>query len=207
MCFSAGASFSASGVLGVVGVASLVHAEKDQRLYAAIPLIFSFQQAIEGLVWISPVAGLSRDVYGVAFLFIACVVWPVYVPCAVYQMEKSPALRKRILPFIVLGGAVSLFFLIILLTQPLSVVNSERHIRYLITVPFELAVAACYVLAVCGSLIASSHSWVRVLALASAIALAVSYVLTKTSIGSVWCYLAAILSIMIYAHVRKAPTR
>ena len=90
MCFSASASFAASGVLSVVGAVSLTKAERNERLFAAVPLIFAAQQAIEGALWISPVESACQIGWGYGFLGFAYVVWPVYVPIAVYLMEKRP---------------------------------------------------------------------------------------------------------------------
>ena len=54
MCFSATASFGASAVLGVIGVAAVAKAKtKPQRLFASIPLVFAVQQLSEGFLWLS----------------------------------------------------------------------------------------------------------------------------------------------------------
>jgi hypothetical protein len=54
MCFSANASFAASGVLAAVGAASIRETKtKRGLLYAFIPLIFAIQQFVEGLQWLT----------------------------------------------------------------------------------------------------------------------------------------------------------
>jgi hypothetical protein len=53
MCFSAGASFGASAVLGAIGIVTLTKAKTtDQIPFASIPLLFAVQQAVEGTLWI-----------------------------------------------------------------------------------------------------------------------------------------------------------
>jgi hypothetical protein len=52
MCFSVGASFTASGILTLVGFLSLRKAPPRYRLFAMIPLFFAIQQFAEGVVWL-----------------------------------------------------------------------------------------------------------------------------------------------------------
>lgn len=53
MCFSAGASFGASAILVVIGVASLRKVQTRAHLpFAAIPLLFGIKQAFEGVLWL-----------------------------------------------------------------------------------------------------------------------------------------------------------
>ena len=81
MCFSTAASFGASAILSVAGVAAVTQAQtKAQRLFAAIPFIFSIQQFFEGLLWLSiknPDFVTDRSVPAYFFLFFALVLWPV----------------------------------------------------------------------------------------------------------------------------------
>ena len=71
MCFSATASFAASAVLITAGGASLSLAKPHQRLFAAMPLLFGIQQAIEGLQWLQLDKGESSLLAGYGFLFFA----------------------------------------------------------------------------------------------------------------------------------------
>jgi hypothetical protein len=62
MCFSATASFSAASITAVIGVATLWQVKhRRELLLAAIPLIFAFQQAIEGALWLHLSAGSSGE--------------------------------------------------------------------------------------------------------------------------------------------------
>lgn len=49
MCFSATASFVAGGVIGAVGIATLIHVRQLRAIpFAALPLLFALHQFIEG---------------------------------------------------------------------------------------------------------------------------------------------------------------
>jgi len=53
MCFSATASFVASGVIGSIGLATLRHVREPRTLlFAAVPMLFAVHQFTEGFVWL-----------------------------------------------------------------------------------------------------------------------------------------------------------
>src|ERR1700709_2677092 len=107
MCFSAGASFTASAVLGTLGSFSLKRAEgKSQIMFASIPVLFAVQQFSEGLLWLS----LSKDGYEewqtaatYFFLFFAQFLWTTWIPVSMLLMETNKV-RKKILYFISFAG-------------------------------------------------------------------------------------------------------
>lgn len=54
MCFGPTASFTASGVLAVFGSVIFRNIRSSKEVFlAAFPLIFAFQQLIEGLIWVA----------------------------------------------------------------------------------------------------------------------------------------------------------
>lgn len=62
MCFSANASFGAGTILVTIGVVTVVMAKRRQdKIFAIIPILFGFQQFIEGFGWIT----LLNDAYSV----------------------------------------------------------------------------------------------------------------------------------------------
>lgn len=109
MCFSAEASFTAAAVLIPLGGVALARAVKVAPKYAplcALPLLFGFQQAMEGMVW---VAGGGPDAawverFSLAYMFFSWIAWPVWVPVSVYFLEP-PRRRPLFLAFAV-GGAM-----------------------------------------------------------------------------------------------------
>ncbi len=63
MCFSATANFVGSGVLGAVGVATLLHVKHRRELmFAALPTLFAVHQLIEGFVWLGLDGYMSQQV-------------------------------------------------------------------------------------------------------------------------------------------------
>lgn len=80
MCFSLEASITAAGVCSVVGVTALWRSAKEERMLAAIPLLFGIHQAIEAVVWATGGAGLWGRYAVLLYCAIAYCLWPVYVP-------------------------------------------------------------------------------------------------------------------------------
>ena len=106
MCFSAPASFIVGGGLVTLGVASFVIAKKEDRILAAIPILFGIQQLVEGFQWLNLNISSFSLPAGYAFLFFALIIWPIYVPVVVYILDKRR--RKFLKWFIFLGIAVAL---------------------------------------------------------------------------------------------------
>lgn len=97
MCFSASASFVAGGGLSAMGVATLRSVRKREEIaFALIPFFFGVQQVIEGVIWLtfgSGDAGL-RQIMATAYSAFSHVFWPIYVPFAVWFLEREPWRRR-----------------------------------------------------------------------------------------------------------------
>src|SRR5262249_22728319 len=62
MCFSAAASFSAAGLLGLTGIATLAQVRNRAELPLAFtPLLFAAQQAVEGALWLTVPQGRDHS--------------------------------------------------------------------------------------------------------------------------------------------------
>ena len=211
MCFSAPASFALSGILTGVGVASVRQSSSSaRRLFAAIPLLFAAQQAAEGIVWLtvggdSASAVLRIAVY--AFLGLALVVWPVWCPLALRRVERNP-LRHRILTVLIWFGAavgVSAAFLLSR-WQPVAVVveHSIRYDRAGSSSAFrDSLVLLAYALSTIVPFIVSSAQLARTIALAIVLSLALTALIERNALTSVWCFFAAMLSVLILVAVRR----
>jgi hypothetical protein len=206
MCFSANASFAASGVLAAVGAAS-IRENKTKRglMYASIPLLFAVQQLIEGFQWLSQGPGFWSMALAYGFLFFAVILWPVYVPVAVYLIEPQPQRKKRLGYFIMLGAIVALYSLVCLFINPISVSAAACcHIHYGLGMPFGKAIGVAYVVATCGALFFSGHRWIRNMGVVAFIALVVSYLYASFAVISVWCFFSAALSVLVLVHERAS---
>ena len=208
MCFSATASFTASAVLLGIGALTLRRVERPgDRALAAIPILFAIQQALEGLVWLS-LTGTIHGMLGPAtqvYSLFSHVLWPVYVPLAVWLAEPPGSRRRGLFGFMVAGAAVGGFLLYGMVVNPIVARPIGQHIDYDSPHFYVAAVLALYLAATTVSQMLSSHRWIRwfgVLALGSAVA---AYVVYAQWFISVWCFFAALLSGVIYLHVRRRP--
>jgi hypothetical protein len=81
MYFSASASFVTVGITGAIGIVALTRVQGAREIpLAATPLLFAFQQCIEGLLWLSlPVApdGSLSTALTILYLFFAEAFWPL----------------------------------------------------------------------------------------------------------------------------------
>lgn len=193
----------AGGGLIAAGAVTLAVAQRKDWPLAVLPFIFALQQAIEGFQWLAPHPSANSLLFGYGYLFFAYLLWPVYMPLAVYFVEADQK-RRRMLRWFVGGGALlSIILLGYLLVKPIGIQIWPLGIKYLIDVPFYVLGALWYVIVVCGSLFASSRrslKWFGVATLFSALLAAVIFEQTFTS---VWCFFSAFLSIFIYFVVAK----
>ncbi|MFA5186091.1 MAG: DUF6629 family protein [Patescibacteria group bacterium] len=203
MCFCASGSFAASGVLAVVGAATIAISQKEDRLIAAIPLVFAVQQAIEGFQWLAPHPGTSSLLLGYGFLIFAFIFWPAYLPLATYRVELDRRRRSILRWFIFVGALTSTYLLWALLAQPLRIFVHPFGIEYLINLPLGLLGASWYLLATCGSLMASSRRSLQWFGAAAMFAALSSQAVFQSAFISVWCFFGALLSAFVFFMVKR----
>jgi len=203
MCFSAPVSFIAGTVLSSAGVITLKQTKKPKEIpLALIPLLLGIQQLIEGFVWLSLSWGLPKlnlvTTYG--FVFFSHVLWPVFVPLAVFLVETVPWRKKAIIACGTLGAAVSLYLLSLIILFPVSSQITCNSIGYFFPSP-QLSFpvhAIFYIIATCLSCLLSSHRLIKLLGIAVVISLIISYYFYTATFASVWCFFSALLSVIIY---------
>lgn len=61
-----------------------------------------------------------------------------------------------------------------------------------------------YLMATCASFLFSSHKIMNILGVFVAVSFAITYYFYTASYVSVWCFFAAILSVVVYLYFRKA---
>jgi len=204
MCFSATANFVGSGVLGAVGVVTLTKVKhKRELLFAALPTLFAIHQFIEGFVWLGLDGILSPAVahdMGAAFMLYAQGLLPFLLPLSVFLFEPDRKSRGRMLPFLVLGGATTLYILWALTAFPLQLYVRNNSIVYINQATNNTAVAALYVIATCGSLF---FSRIRMMVMFGAANLAILLVVMefkRYAFTSLWCAYAAVASVIILGY-------
>lgn len=203
MCFSATASFLAGGALGAAGGITLREAKTRERApLAAVPLLFGLQQAVEGVVWVSSEMPRLQAAAAFVYVMFSHVLWPFYFPLAVMAIEP-PGRRKGVLKgFLVFGIAVSLWLLSYIVREPVGATLTEFGVIYAVNAPDIPYGLAAYVFVTCFACFISSHKYVRVFGLALVGGLAITLWAYQQAFYSVWCFFAAILSMIIYVHLR-----
>lgn len=199
MCFSASASFIASGGLATLGVATLITSKKQEKVLALIPILFAIQQFLEGIQWLYLDSGTSSIAIGYGFLFFAFIVWPTYVPSFVYILDEK---RRRILKwFVILGSLLSAYFLCLLISGPILIYKVSESIHYDFHFPFRYAVIALYMLAIFAPLFISSLKILKWFGVLVGILAAITGYFFFVTFTSVWCFFAAVVSSVLLGYV------
>lgn len=207
ICFSPEADVVAAAAIGVVGVATLRHVKTRRELIVGgLPLLFAVHQLIEAFVWLglrgdisSGLGDAARDVY----VLISHVLLPAIVPIGFLLIEPLGPHRRRLIPFVALGLAVSGFFLWHVVQQPVTAAIHPHGIAYDVHAPYGYGVAIAYIIATCGPAILSSRRYLRWFGVVNLTAALLAAVAQKAAFASVWCLYAAIASVLIYEHFRR----
>ena len=210
MCFCATANFVGSAVLGVIGVATLTEVKhRRELLFAAVPTLFALHQFTEGFVWlwldhILP-ANTAHDA-GAAFVLYAQGLLPFLLPLSVFLIEPTRRRQRRMLGFLILGGALTLFILWGLIAAPLQVFLRDHSIAYENPFTTSIAVAVLYVIATCGALLFSGYRYLLVLGICNVVGLIAVMIWKAYAFTSLWCAYAAVVSVIIYFFFRRSRT-
>lgn len=202
MCFSATASFSASAVIAVIGVATLrLVREPRTLLFAAMPLLFAFHQLTEGFVWLGldgRIGRLALDHVAFMFTMYAQGLLPALMPLAVALMEPRGWRRGAILGLTAIGAVAAGWDAIGLISLPLHTFIDGNSVAYRNHMTGNLPISLLYISATCGALLLSTHRVVRWYGALNIVVLAITQIVKSYAFASVWCFYAAIMSTMIY---------
>lgn len=218
MCFSAPVSFAASALLLPAGVYSLWLASQHNSRYlplAAIPIAFGVQQACEGWVWLGVEVGASRTVNFGSFGFLAFAYWfwLVWAPWSVAFSEVNPIVQRVSQGLGVVGFLYGMLLYLPLLLQPgwLAVQVFHHSIEYdtrLIFDPwFSQEVARIiYALIILIPFALASNRVLKGFGATIALSAIASHWLLHQVFVSVWCFFAAMLSLLIIFICRSSST-
>jgi hypothetical protein len=209
MCFSATASFVSASVLTVAGAISLKSAKKKhQKLFAAIPLLFGTQQLLEGLLWLVLPDATNKEAIStltLLFLFFAQVVWPLWVPLSVWVYEEDQKRKNTLLLFLGIGIIVSGYLAYCLINYNVVAVAKENHIQYqLLFIQKIVPISGWlyFVTTVIPPFISTCHR-MRILGTIIFLSYLVSKLYFNDYLISVWCFFAAVLSVLVILVVRE----
>jgi hypothetical protein len=176
---------------------------RRELVFAALPMLFAIHQFIEGFVWLGLDGILSPAVahdMGAAFMLYAQGLLPFLLPLSVLLFEPNAKSRSRMLPFLVLGGATTLYILWALTAFPLQLYVKGNSIVYINQATNNTAVALLYVIATCGSLFFSKIKMMVVFGAANLAILLVVMGVKRYAFTSLWCAYAAVASVIILAY-------
>ena len=206
MCFSATASFVAGAALSATGAVTLKKAKNKRDVpFAAIPLLFGVQQGIEGLVWLSLGYGTPffNQVTSYAFMFVAYVFWPTFVPLAIRSLETDPNRKQILAVFQGLGAGVSLYLLYFMVSHPVISHIVNKSIVYPIPAEYGPLIMGLYLLATCVSCFFSSNKIINIFGMLIAVSFGAAYYFYTASFVSTWCFFGAILSVAVYWYFKN----
>jgi hypothetical protein len=205
MCFSATASFTAGTVLFAIGCLAARRARTGGELpYALIPALFGIQQWLEGALWLTLGKSDQCSIWLTQiYSGFSQVIWPIYIPTAVLLLEPRKGRRKALLGVTLAGAAVSLFLLYSLSHLQVQSQVIGQHISYVFPHFHEMAATGLYLLGACIGPLISSHRMVRLFGVAVTVALIVTYAFYSQWFISVWCFFAAVASVLVLAYFTR----
>lgn len=206
MCFSAPASFAAAAVLAGVSAATLAQKPALRLVpFAVFPAVFAVHQAIEGFIWLS--FGRGAEPPGAlvaAYLVIAQILWPSLTPLAMLLIEGGRRRRHALFALQAAGLLVSATMAYILINHPYTVSMTAHGLRYVSTHAIETHIVGLYVLTTTAPLLISRRRYILALGITILIGSAITELFYFRAAASVWCFFAAIASVFVFLHVRRA---
>jgi hypothetical protein len=208
MCFSAEADVVAGLVVTAVGVDALRQVRRpSERALGALPVLLGVHLLVEALVW----QGLTGDVDPSIgrqamwiYLAFALVVLPVLVPFAVRAVEPDPDRRRTMARLGVVGGVLAGVYLIALVQGPVDVRIDGSHLAYRLGMDHGGLLAGIYVIVACAPPMLASERRVAAFGVANLAAVVALVWIQSSALTSLWCAWAAVTSVAIAAHLRRA---
>ena len=202
MCYSPTASFTSAAIIATIGVATLRQKPEPRAyLFAAVPMLFALHQFTEGLVWLGlegRIGPIGRDHLAFLYTLYAQGLLPFLMPLAVALLEPDGPRRKWLFGLSAIGGVAAAWDAYGLIFLPLHTFVDHAAIAYRNVMTGSLFISLLYIAATCGALLLSSYRTVRWYGLLNVIALSIVELVRAYAFASVWCFYAALMSIMLY---------
>ena len=146
---------------------------------------------------IAPVYDRLNPIMTFIYSLFSHVMWPSYVPLAALLLEPVRWRRTVLAAFLAVGAAVGLYLLVNMVRFPIESRPVGGHIEYASPHFYVVAVMAGYLAGTCISMLFSSHRLVNVLGGAALLSFISAYVIYARWFISVWCFFAAVLSVIV----------
>lgn len=203
MCFSPHASMISAFILTGIGLACLKKIAHHTSLlpFALLPILFGLQQICEWLVWIGFSNNNSDYIYygSLGFLFFALIFWPIWMPFCVHSLEHKPK-RKQILKWFIGIGMLCSMAMFYFACCSFSTLLVKQHLEYQVpglqAHPYILL--ALYLASTIAPFFVASYHLLWIFGLGLLFAFIASATMFAGTIISLWCFFAAILSILVW---------
>ena len=211
MCFSATGSFGVAAVIAGIGAVALTQDKPpSHKMLAAVPLLFAAQQVAEGVVWMTidhPADARAQGIAVALFLSFALVGWPIWVPISLYAAERNPRRRRVLAVLSWTGVAVGLYATVLLLRGQPTAHVAGHSIAYSYKERGPALVLALYlpgyVLPTVVPFFVSTISRAKIMGAVLVLSLLATFVIERQALTSVWCFFAAILSVLIVLSIGR----
>jgi hypothetical protein len=208
MCFSAEADLVAGAVVTAIGVDALRQVRRpNERPLGALPVVLGAHLLVEAVVWQALAGDVDRAVGRQAmwvYLAVALLVIPVLVPFAVRAVEPDPGRRRTMARLGAAGMALAGVYLVALVTAPVSVHIEGSHLAYRLGIDHGGLLAGIYAVVACAPPMLSSERRIAAFGLANLVAVVVLAWIESSALTSLWCAWAAVTSVAVAAHLRRA---
>lgn len=175
---------------------------------ASISLVFSLQQFIEGVLWLSLDESVSVTwvlqpcIY--MYLVIANVFWPTFLPYVFWRVEADSRRKSYILYIVGFGVLIASYNLLTLMMNDFSISVVNHSIQY--SVDSLLWHQVVYSLAAISAFFVSSLRHARWVGVIGTISFALAQTLYAMTFTSTWCFFAALMSALFYFIVKSAKS-
>jgi len=205
MCFNAEVSFAAAGVVGAVGLAGLRYVRRpSDLLLAGLPLAFAAHQLSEGITWRLLDADDALTCTGPSvrgWVLFAWVILPVWIPLAVSVAEPDASRRRPMLWLLGLALAAAPFWLGQALDPGVYAARADWSLEYPLPDLGLGWLVLPYVLVTLVPPLRSSWPWLRALGVTGLVMALVALVANWLAWPSLWCFGAALVSVLVVAHL------
>jgi hypothetical protein len=211
MCFSATGSFGVAAVIAGIGAVAINQPKPpSHKMLAAVPLLFAAQQVAEGVVWMTigrPEQAWLQSVAVALFLSFALVAWPVWVPISLFLAERNPRRKKALAILSWVGVGVGVYAAVLLVRGQPTAHVARHSIAYSYKEHGSALVLALYlpgyVLPTVAPFFISSISRAKIMGMVLVLSLLATFMIERQALTSVWCFFAAILSVLIVLSISK----
>jgi hypothetical protein len=211
MCFSATGSFGVATVIAGIGAVALTQDKPaSHRMLALVPLLFAAQQVAEGVVWMTihdPAEAQLQGIAVVLFLGFALVGWPMWVPISLFLAERNPRRRRTLAVLSCVGVAVGVYAAVLLIRGQPTAHVAGHSIAYSYKERGPALVLALYlpgyVLPTVVPFFVSTISRAKLMGTVLVLSLLATFLIERQALTSVWCFFAAILSLLIVLSISR----